>query len=101
MSSPKLSDAAKDDLRDIWHAIATRRDERTADSVTAKILARCRSRAGFPESGRSRDELAPRLRSFLVAPYVVFYRPDEDTIQVIRIVHGHRDLRRLFADDGP
>jgi toxin ParE1/3/4 len=42
--------------------------------------------------GRARTELAANLRSFVVLPFVVFYRPCEDTIEVIRVLHGSRDI---------
>ena len=31
-----------------------------------------------------------------VANYAIFYRPLEDGIEVIRIIHGARDLPKLF-----
>jgi toxin ParE1/3/4 len=31
--------------------------------------------------------------------YVVYYRPLEDGIEVLHIVHASRDVDRLFADD--
>ena len=56
----------------------------------------CKMLAQMPEIGRSRPELAPELRSFPVGNYVIFYRPVEDGIQVIRILYGGRDLPPLF-----
>ena len=97
MNEPKLTDQAKDDLLGIWYRIGSNRDERTADRFTAKILAKCQSHALFPHSGRLRAELSPDLRSFPVAPYVVFYRPVKDTILVVRILHGHRDIKRIMG----
>jgi toxin ParE1/3/4 len=98
MSEPILTDQAKADLEDIWVSIAEGRDERTAERVTARILSGCRTRARFPESGRLREELAPGLRSFVVKPYVVFYRPEAGTILVVRVVHGRRDIEQLLGE---
>lgn len=42
--------------------------------------------------GRSREELAPSLRSLPVDKYVIFYRPIENGIQVERVLSGYRDL---------
>jgi toxin ParE1/3/4 len=55
--------------------------------------------AQFPEIGRSRPEIAPNLRSTLVHPYVVFYRLEGDVVQIIRILHGKRDLRRIMQEE--
>jgi len=95
VKEPKLTDQAKADLREIWYSIASDRDERTADRVVTEIFDKCQSHAQFPESGRLREELCRGLRSFPVRPYVVFYMPVEDTILVIRILHGRRDLTRV------
>jgi toxin ParE1/3/4 len=95
MKEHKLTDQAKDDLRDIWYAVASGRDDRTADRLVTLILDKCRSHAQVPEGGRLREELSAGLRSFPVKPYVVFYRPVEDTILVLRILHGRRDLKRI------
>jgi toxin ParE1/3/4 len=96
MKEPTLTDRAKDDLLEIWHRIAANRDERAADRFTAKILDKRQSHAQFPESSPLRTEISPGLRSFPVAPYVVFYRPYENTLLVVRILHGHRDVKRIM-----
>jgi toxin ParE1/3/4 len=99
MNEPLLTDEALADLEEIWSYIAGRRDESTADRMAASILGKCRSHARFPETGRSRDELAPGLRSFPVSPYVVFYRPVAESIQVLRILHGSRDTDSIMRSD--
>jgi toxin ParE1/3/4 len=55
--------------------------------------------ARFPEMGRLRPELAPNLRSTLVHPYVLFYRVEGETVQIVRILHGKRDLRRIIQEE--
>jgi toxin ParE1/3/4 len=99
MKEPELSDPAREDLRDIWYSISRDRDDRTADRLVTQILDKCRDHAQFPEGGRLREELSAGLRSFNVKPYVVFYRPFEDRIMVLRILHGRRDLKRIVFED--
>lgn len=53
----------------------------------------------FPEIGRARPEFGRDLRSVLVSPYIVFYRIEQDEIQILRILHGRRDLKTFF-DEG-
>jgi toxin ParE1/3/4 len=50
----------------------------------------------FPLMGRHRDELAAGLRSFPVGNYVIYYLPLRDGIDVVRVLHGARDVRRIF-----
>ena len=55
----------------------------------------------FPGLGQPREELGRSLRSFPIGEYLLFYRPMKDGIQLIRVLHGRRDLRRQFRKDGP
>jgi toxin ParE1/3/4 len=52
--------------------------------------------ADHPDSCPLRPKLGPHIRIGLVLPYVVFYRHVEgdDTVSIIRIVHGRRRLTR-------
>jgi len=43
-----------------------------------------------------REDLAPSLRSFPVGNYLIFYRPITDGVEVVRMLHGARELRRIF-----
>ena len=45
--------------------------------------------------GRNRKALRPDTRSFPVGHYVLFYRPTSDGIEVIRVLHGARDVQSL------
>ncbi|HZW29832.1 MAG TPA: type II toxin-antitoxin system RelE/ParE family toxin [Isosphaeraceae bacterium] len=72
------------------------RSPNLADRFESDFEEKCRLLAEFPLMGRDRSELAPELRSSLVKPYVVFYRPLADGIEIIRVIHGSRDLSGLF-----
>jgi toxin ParE1/3/4 len=100
MTEPRLTDRARADLGEIWFETAHRRDEASADRMTSKILEACRAHARFPETGQSREDLAHGLRSFPVAPFVIFFRPLPDTIEVLRVLHGRRDVGRILREDG-
>jgi toxin ParE1/3/4 len=49
--------------------------------------------------GVKRNELMPSLRSFVVDRYVIFYLPIPKGIEVVRVLHGARDLNALFTDE--
>ena len=48
--------------------------------------------------GRMRDDLQPDLRSFAAGSYLIFYRPIDDGIEVVRVLHGARDIERAVSD---
>lgn len=48
--------------------------------------------------GRARHELLVKLRSFTFKNYVIFYQPATDGIEVLRVLHGARDVHRVFDE---
>jgi toxin ParE1/3/4 len=93
--SYRVSDAARTDLEGIWLFIAED-DPDAADRFIRNIISRLPVLASMPYMGRQREELSARLRSFPIASYVIFYRPMDDGIEVVRILHGARDFPPLF-----
>src|SRR5262245_48631769 len=69
-----------------------------AERLAEAFDARCGTLSQLPEMGRQRDDLAPGLRSIVVRPYVLFYRVTADAVQVIRILHGKRDVDRIMRE---
>jgi toxin ParE1/3/4 len=49
--------------------------------------------------GRARDELAPALRSLAYGRYVICYRVVASGAEIVRALHGVRDIRR--ASESP
>ena len=86
---------AENDLEEIWWFIA-QDSPHNADRFLDRIQERCLALAGFPKMGVSREELKPDLRSQPVGNYLIFYFPLEDGIDIVRVLHGSRDIERLF-----
>jgi toxin ParE1/3/4 len=67
-----------------------------ADRFARTFKEKTEALARMPEMGRSREELAPSLRSFTAGNYLILYRPTPNGIEVVRVAHGSRDLPSLF-----
>jgi toxin ParE1/3/4 len=89
---------AKSDLVEIWGYIADD-SEAHADAFIETVDQKFHVLAGRPNMGRLRDELADGLHSFPVGRYVIFYRPIPEGIEVVRVLHGARDLDTIFHPD--
>lgn len=87
--------AAKNDLLDIWEYIADD-SVNQADAFINKINQKLLTIASSPTIGSVRNELAEGLRSFSVGRYVIFYHPMSEGIDVVRILHGSRDIGGIF-----
>ncbi|HZL12599.1 MAG TPA: type II toxin-antitoxin system RelE/ParE family toxin [Verrucomicrobiae bacterium] len=95
MKQFRVSDVARSDLDEIWLYIAQDNLD-AADKLIDALVSRFPKLAAMPLIGRQREELLPRLRSFPVARYVIFYRPIENGIEIVRVLHGARDFPPLF-----
>ncbi|MDD3581331.1 MAG: type II toxin-antitoxin system RelE/ParE family toxin [Desulfobacca sp.] len=89
---------ARSDLAEIWDYIADDNESR-ADAFIDLIDRKFHELASHPNMGRSRDELSEGLRSFPVGRYVIFYRPLPQGVEIIRVLHGSRDLNAIFNPD--
>jgi toxin ParE1/3/4 len=95
MATVIRSQHARLDAAEIWLYIAAdsvAAADRLIDSFDEKL----KLLAEMPGLGTMRDELSPGLRSFPVGSYLLFYRQVPGGIELARIVHGARNLRRLF-----
>jgi toxin ParE1/3/4 len=86
---------AECDLDEIWWYIA-QDNPCNADSFLDRIQERFISLADFPQQGTGRDELKTGLRSQPLGNYLIFYFPLNDGIEVVRVLHGARDIGHLL-----
>ena len=86
------------DLAEIWSYIAED-GVANADTLASRIDKTFKLLARRPGIGRARPELYPDLRSFVVGKYVVFYLQLTNGIEVIRVLHGARDIDAVFEDE--
>lgn len=87
---------AQRDLVEIWEYIA-RDNPDAADRVIGAMRDAVRLLAEHPGIGHPRADVSdPRYRFWRVYSYLLAYRATDETLLVIRIVHGARDLRRAL-----
>ena len=91
-----LQPRAKADLSDIWQFIAEDSDDQ-ADAFIDLIDQKFQLLAQQSGLGRRREELAEGLRSFPVGRYVISYLPVPGGVQIVRVLHGARDIEAAFT----
>jgi toxin ParE1/3/4 len=96
MNRYRVSVRARTDMDDIWLYIAQDNID-AADKLIRAIVLRFAKLASMPDLGRRREELSPHLRSYPVGRYLIFYRPMNHGIEIVRVLHGARDLPPLFS----
>jgi toxin ParE1/3/4 len=92
MTRVLVSALAKQDVRNILTDLSERAGHAVANRYAADFKSVYRSLAEYPEGGPARRSLGPDTRIKIVYPYVVFYDYRTDTVTILRVLHGHRDI---------
>jgi plasmid stabilization system protein ParE len=99
MSVYALTALAKADIFDIWSYIAEDSED-VADRVEEAIYDACRFVAQAPLRGHSRPDLTSRSLRFWTLTrypnYTVVYRRETPPHQVVAVLHGKRNIRRML-----
>lgn len=90
-----------DDLDAIWSFIADDNSD-AADRVEAEIVSTCRRLAKHPLMGTERQDVTTLPVRFWTVTrfpnYVIVYRPDTVPLQVVAVLHGKRNLKRVLEE---
>jgi len=96
---------ARQDLVDIFRYFAREAGFRVAQRFFAQVEATFARLAGMPGLGTCYEYDHPALADLRYFPvsrfrkYLVFYRPAADGIEIIRVLHGARDIQTILAED--
>jgi toxin ParE1/3/4 len=100
MSSPSrtviLSPDARADFTDILLYTWQQWGEDQRDRYEAILTQAIAALAEFPEAGALRPLLFPGCRVRVVELHILYYRIRNDKIEVVRILHGRADPRRVL-----
>lgn len=99
MERYQLTPQAVSDLFEIWNYIA-QDNPAAADRVQEAVFRACDLLAETPLAGHVRTDLTPLpLRFWIVRPYLkylIVYDPQKKPLQIVRILHGARDLSSVL-----
>lgn len=99
MMAYQFTQLAIDDIFEIWSYIA-RDNPEAADAVENAIYHACDFISRTPLAGRVRTDLTHLpLRFWFIQPYsnyVIVYDPAAKPLQIIRVLHGARNIPSLL-----
>ena len=85
---------AKRDLLDIWRFIAAN-SPAAADDMARLPLDKARSICDAPRMGRARPDIRDDVRQWRVGDYLILYRETPGAVEIVRYVHGRRDITKI------
>jgi toxin ParE1/3/4 len=95
------AEAAVRDLEELMSYIAAD-SPLNAERILDKLEKRAQTLGSTPVRGRVVPELAHfgirNWRELIVKPYRIIYRIDEDTVNVLAVLDGRRDLQDLLLE---
>lgn len=89
-----FSAGAGQDLREIFEYIAEDNLD-AAISFVQRLRLRCLDVAPMPNIGRKRDDIRPGYRSVTEGEYVIIYRVRDESVDILHVVHGKRDISKI------
>lgn len=91
---------AYNSIYDIGIYIAdTTGDPDKGDRIIEKIIEQCAKLARLDGTlGRSRAELGDNIRSFAFGSYMIYFRYHAKQLEIIAVLHGHRDADTYFNE---
>ena len=97
-----LTRAARADVAEIAAYIHNHGSPEAAKRVGEELRRAMQKLAEIPGMGHLRNDLADEsLRVWSVYSYLILYRPESTPLQVIRVLHGARDVETIIESDQP
>ena len=90
---------ARADLLDIWLEIASK-NPAAADRLYDRLEARVKVLGEFPEIGTARPDISAEVRMLADGSYLILYRIATDNVQIVRVLHGAREIDQRVSEDG-
>jgi toxin ParE1/3/4 len=90
---------ARADLLEIWEHVAAE-NPAAADRVLDRIQDRLQILASWPKAGSAWSTALPDARVLVAHPYLILYREIPDGVQVVRVLHGARNIGAALFVEG-
>lgn len=97
MTKFTLAPLAKTDLKAIWNYISEF-NERAANQFIQDISKKFDLLANNNQIGKRQDNFIIEMRMFPFKKYHIYYFPNDEGVEIYRVLHGSRDIEGEFED---
>jgi len=97
MPGYRLSSRALREVSEILSRLHSEASPSIADNMENRLFAAFNDVGRYPALGHKRDDLTQKPVLFhAVRPYVIMFRRNGKQAQILRVVHGSRDIGKLI-----
>ena len=97
----RVTRSAQRDLEKIYDYIAED-SVRAAGRMIERFSASFRKLAETPGLGHLREDLTSEpFRFWAVGSYLVIYLEESEPLEIVRVIHGARDVQAILDEDAP
>lgn len=89
--------AARADLLDIYQFSTRQWGKDKARDYVFGIREHFRALVAGHLSGTAAEEIGPGIRRLISGSHIIWFRIDQETLRVIRVLHGSRDAGRWIS----
>jgi toxin ParE1/3/4 len=97
MRSFQITPEASRDLERIADDLANFSGLPSSDRFLSGITKAIGRLTRFPNLGHQRNDLSPGIRNLIYQKYLILYRVDDQSLEILRIVQGSQNLENLFS----
>ena len=91
-----FSEKALWDLKEIYRYSSTQWSSSQADKYYFNLIYNCQKILHFPLLGKIYPTIYSQPRGLKVNKHIIFYKIEEKSIRIIRILHESKDLKRAI-----
>jgi toxin ParE1/3/4 len=93
------SPSSRRDLFTIYRYFSSVASHEVAENILLEVDSATTRLKREPFMGVPRPDLLPELRAIFVQPYMVFYRPTDAAIEIVRVLHERQRLvSKMFEE---
>ena len=94
-----LTKKAVEDLTKIWNYTFDQWSEQQADNYYEMLISNFKEISHNPRIGKKYDGIKSDLLGLRSNKHIIFFKKiDEDTVEIIRILHGNMDLKNRVSE---
>ncbi|MDT8414819.1 MAG: type II toxin-antitoxin system RelE/ParE family toxin [Flavobacteriaceae bacterium] len=98
MAEYKLTNKAAEDLSKIWEYTFEVWSENQADKHYEELISNCQEIAKNPDLGKIYEGISTQLLGMKANRHVIFYRTNENYVEITRILHERMDLKKRITE---